>query len=488
MLSRWVGQGGWIWASLVVALALVSLVEIVAPADAKLDRPVVHAGWLLGLMAALLVPVTSAAMGLRIKSGASPHVNRWFGLTVLSWLLVMLGHGWAMAAPSEPMPACLIPASHQLTMLATAQFLLWSSPSDTRRLRGFAWGQGVLALALVLLACGLGGWNQQVFQVWRILNVVAGTFMLLWLGRALMLNGEVRSWPTLGGSLMAYGLLLATMSAGDHGVSEAWPVHYMFVAYLLMLWLLVSPRIPVRSGVSATGGGPFESSFFAGEAPAPPAPAAVAEVDGQAQTNRRGSDPSVRSLRTRRRIARNLHEGVGSQIVSIISSLDLSDAQQRAVASALEHCLLDVKFLVHDIEDVHENVLDGLGHLRHRVQHLLDGQGIALMWEVDSEGPLAKLSGERSRQTLHVAQEALANVMRHSRATRVTVRCRVPQPGSTIVLEIHDDGAGFEVPQPGQPSGKGLSGMRHRAGSLGGSLDVLSEPGCGTLVRMTMPL
>ena len=482
MLKRLLGPGRVVWVVLIVALALASLIEIAAPADVWLAPLMVHAGWVLGLLAALLALLASVTLGLRVEPNTSTGIDRWFLLTILSWLLLMLSHGWEELAPTQLVAACLRHASYQLTAFSLSQFLLWSSPFDTRRLRLFAWVHLVMALSLLLVTCVTERWLEPAFQAWRILNVVGYTGLLLMLGRALLSNAEALSWLILGGSLMALGIMLNIMSAGDGWASGASAVHYMFAAYLLMLWLLVSRRMPSRSGRTSRHEDPFGSSFFAGDTLPPPTNTRADPVAEQ------GAPADARALQARRRIAQDLHDGVGSQIVSIISSLDPSDSQQRAVASALEQCLLDVKILVDDIEETHENVLDALGRLRYRVQHSLDRLGIELVWDVDFDGPLLQLNDDRSRQVLHVAQEALANVMRHSGATRVTVRCHAPPPGHAMMLEVHDDGSGFEVPLPGGAGGKGLKGMQRRAASVKGLLVILSEPGCGTSVRMTLPL
>lgn len=80
-----------------------------------------------------------------------------------------------------------------------------------------------------------------------------------------------------------------------------------------------------------------------------------------------------------------------------------------------------------------------------------------------------------------IAQEALTNVERHAKASRVRVlwRCN----GQAAALEIADDGAGFPVGRSGRLDSYGIMGMRERAASIGATLDVLSEPGKGTRVR-----
>jgi signal transduction histidine kinase len=83
---------------------------------------------------------------------------------------------------------------------------------------------------------------------------------------------------------------------------------------------------------------------------------------------------------------------------------------------------------------------------------------------------------------VRVVQEALTNARRHSGAERVSVALR--RDGGDLVAEISDDGRGFD---PQSSSGVGLSSMRERAAALGGRLEVESEPGHGTAVRLRVP-
>ncbi|MCB1033026.1 MAG: hypothetical protein KDD47_04230, partial [Acidobacteria bacterium] len=95
----------------------------------------------------------------------------------------------------------------------------------------------------------------------------------------------------------------------------------------------------------------------------------------------------------------------------------------------------------------------------------------------------------RNVQLLRIFQEALRNVAQHARAKRVTVRLDVDVEGS--VLEIADDGMGFEVPERlldfGRRERYGLLGMAERAELLGGRLELKSTPGRGTTVRVEIP-
>jgi signal transduction histidine kinase len=93
------------------------------------------------------------------------------------------------------------------------------------------------------------------------------------------------------------------------------------------------------------------------------------------------------------------------------------------------------------------------------------------------------------REILRVAQEAIHNVKKHAAAQNLSVQLEYG-PGE-IALEVRDDGRGF-VPSQVTPNGKpdsplghyGLTGMRERAAMIGGTLEVTSEPGSGTTVRL----
>jgi signal transduction histidine kinase len=103
----------------------------------------------------------------------------------------------------------------------------------------------------------------------------------------------------------------------------------------------------------------------------------------------------------------------------------------------------------------------------------------ACSFELSAGGDfLASLRGPLAVEVARVVQEALANVRRHSAARRVTVSLGRER------VEVRDDGRGFG---PETPAGMGLTGMRERAQSLGGQLEVEAQPGRGTLVRLRLP-
>jgi PAS domain S-box-containing protein len=105
---------------------------------------------------------------------------------------------------------------------------------------------------------------------------------------------------------------------------------------------------------------------------------------------------------------------------------------------------------------------------------------------VRTHGAEAALGGDASTAVFRVFQEALTNVARHARATKVEVGIEVKD--GRLTLEVRDDGAGISPEMAGSPKSLGLLGMRERARRIGGSVAVTAGAPGGTLVTMTVPL
>jgi signal transduction histidine kinase len=98
-------------------------------------------------------------------------------------------------------------------------------------------------------------------------------------------------------------------------------------------------------------------------------------------------------------------------------------------------------------------------------------------------GELPELDAARETVLYRVAQEAISNALRHSGSSHVTVQLRA-RPRS-VQLEVADTGAGFDPVSP--RGGLGLDSMRERAAAVAGKLEVMSAPGEGTTIRLTVP-
>jgi signal transduction histidine kinase len=104
--------------------------------------------------------------------------------------------------------------------------------------------------------------------------------------------------------------------------------------------------------------------------------------------------------------------------------------------------------------------------------------------EVDGPGERLPLGPEVEEQLYRLGQEALANVVKHARASNATVRIAVKD--DTVLVEVSDDGRGFDPAAVGREH-FGLRSMRGRVADLGARLEVTSKLGRGTVLRVEVP-
>ena len=96
------------------------------------------------------------------------------------------------------------------------------------------------------------------------------------------------------------------------------------------------------------------------------------------------------------------------------------------------------------------------------------------------------LDSDRATAVFRVCQEALANVLRHARATRVNILLTIM--GDRLLLEVRDDGTGIPAHAITDPRSLGLIGMRERVLPWGGEVRVMGARGQGTVVSITLPV
>ena len=103
---------------------------------------------------------------------------------------------------------------------------------------------------------------------------------------------------------------------------------------------------------------------------------------------------------------------------------------------------------------------------------------------VDDQEELSQLPAAVEVACYRIAQEALANVVRHARASNCSIRIRLDEEAEALIVEVEDDGRGIRADDR---AGVGMSSMRERTEELGGGCTVRPLPGGGTLVRALLP-
>ncbi len=193
-------------------------------------------------------------------------------------------------------------------------------------------------------------------------------------------------------------------------------------------------------------------------------------------------------------IARALHDSTAQHIaalqfqlsVAARESTDPSMAERLASArDSAEHILEEVRSLSHTVRPA---LLDDLG-LEAALRRLASDSAAANAFDVDvvAPTPATRLPSAAEAVLYRVAEEAMRNVVRHASASAVHIH--LVRQESHVTLEVHDDGAGFNLAAiTPAGSGGGLRSLRERLALVDGWLDITTTPGRGTTLSATVPL
>jgi signal transduction histidine kinase len=200
-------------------------------------------------------------------------------------------------------------------------------------------------------------------------------------------------------------------------------------------------------------------------------------------------------LEERNRIARELHDTLEQDLAGITMQLDLASDCFREAPRVAEQALETARSMSrHSMVEARRSVWDLRCHLlengdlisaiRHEVNALGSRDHVKIDFQVS--GLPARLSGPVEMNLLRIAQEAVANAIKHGRAERVGVN--LLYESKRVCLSVSDNGEGFAENTGPQVGHFGLLDMRERAQSLGSRLVVDTAPGRGTRVAVEVPV
>jgi len=213
----------------------------------------------------------------------------------------------------------------------------------------------------------------------------------------------------------------------------------------------------------------------------------------QANTELQRSRESLVSAREeeRRRLRRDLHDGVGPQLAALMLELETASdlVSDNPEASALiaklskraREIVSDVRHSVHALRPPALDELGLMGALR---EAALQYGPAGLHVSVENTGELSHLPAAVEVACYRIVQEALANVVRHARANHCSVRIRLDEETGALIVEVEDDGRGI---REDDRAGVGMISMRERTEELGGRCVVKPLAGGGTLLRAVLP-
>lgn len=201
-------------------------------------------------------------------------------------------------------------------------------------------------------------------------------------------------------------------------------------------------------------------------------------------------------VRERLKIARDLHDTLAHSMMAMLTEIRLLKRLATANPGAL------AEELAHAEEAAHQ----GLDEARAAIAQMrfnpvrdaglaaalgglvtMFGERTGIPVDYTSDVPAGSYADERAESLFRIAEEALHNVDRHAKATRVTISLRGPSDGNGLTMTITDDGVGFD-PDAARPGHYGLAGLREQALLIDADLAIESAPQRGTTIRVVLPL
>jgi len=202
-------------------------------------------------------------------------------------------------------------------------------------------------------------------------------------------------------------------------------------------------------------------------------------------------------IEERRRIAREIHDGVAQSLGYLnLKTKQVSDSvsSQNTVQALTE--LGDIRQIV---QDTYEDIRESIDQLTTEIRNLPIipalanytrefGDNNAIRVQFNAQKAFPQLSPVAELQLLRITQEALTNVRRHAQATQIVVK--LEKTSQAVEMLIRDDGQGFTLSdlEKSPPGYHGLNIIKERAEGLGGSLNISTAPGEGTEVRVSLPI
>ena len=343
----------------------------------------------------------------------------------------------------------------------------------------------------------------------RSIHVVLGCVVLL--AAASFAFSRMGLWTAALALLLLLGLVCLAVvlrEAWRRGPGIAWIV---LGAGTLLLAAGAHDLLRVRTGLAGHGGAPlaphalfafvlilsgiFVHRFNRSVAEHRALVASLAERVAEREQQLRQAFDALRAQRDeqaaaaeRTRIMREIHDGIGAQLVGLLNMVADERNDRVALQEQVRLALDEMRLAVDSLQPAFGELTAVLATLRYRMQPRLAAAGIELVWDMAALPDTALPSPQAALHLQRILLEAFTNVLKHARATRVTMQVRWRgEPQGAVVIRMADNGVGLRTGAEA-PGGHGLQNMRSRAAAIGAVLAVRRGDAGGTEVDIEWPL
>lgn len=205
----------------------------------------------------------------------------------------------------------------------------------------------------------------------------------------------------------------------------------------------------------------------------------------EAERNERAHAAAVARDAERRRLARELHDSILQDLSAVKLAVEgearrTEENRLAGVVGGIIEVIVSLRRVVEDLRPQELSHTTLAAAIAAQAQSLAQRHSVALDLDVKADAEVPEWA---ARDFYRIAQEAITNAVRHGQPRRLAVR--LFRQGSDTVLEVDDDGGGFDAATVIR--GGGLVGMNERADALGAKLEIRSQPGNGTAIRLSVP-
>lgn len=441
----------------------------------------------VGVVWALVCSIVMAAVVLRRRRDESLLLS--FLLSAPFWCLLALLQVAPEWLPADALRLRLVFVAQFGCMATTPLFLLSLLEAPSARLRRVLLSAGALAIALALSSLWWGRdspyrspvipaqWTAPLGYLLiglRLTSLVVLPWMLWLVWRIARSRPSSRSapWLVLCAALPALGATIDLLFGAFLPPIQIPLLPLGGIGLALALWLELGRRI--RG---------YEQQL-AGHAESLAATVRERERELEASFERlRATDRERALLAERQRLLRDMHDGVGGQLASLVHLAADPRTERARVVEGLREGLADLRLILDSLAQQEDDLLLAFGRLRHRIEPTLKSAGIQLNWDIDPGLELPPWPPEAVLHLYRLVQEATHNCIRHAGAQTLRISLRARDGG--LWLEISDDGGG--LPAPADRRGYGLAGMQARAQALGARFELDCPAAGGTTVRLLFP-
>ena len=187
-------------------------------------------------------------------------------------------------------------------------------------------------------------------------------------------------------------------------------------------------------------------------------------------------------LEERQRIVRDMHDGIGGQLLGLMMQVRQGGADKVEVEQGLQASIADLRLIVDSMDSADDGLAETLRSFEHRVRAQVEAAGLAFTVEHGLKDGEPGPGPRPTLQILRILQEAVTNAMRHSGGTEISLISRIDDNGF-IHISVRDNGRGLPAEVKG---GRGLTSMRSRAEAVGGNLKIDGNES-GTTLSLIIP-